>query len=66
LIAKLNNERMLEVESQNDDKQADIREFLENSPFKIHDKPGTHEIMLTRDFGNEKCGPNADHVRKGD
>ncbi|ETI24847.1 hypothetical protein G647_04217 [Cladophialophora carrionii CBS 160.54] len=54
LIAKLNNERQLELQSQTDDKQAIIDEFLENSPFKLHDKPGSHEIVLTRDFGNEK------------
>ncbi|KIW68887.1 hypothetical protein PV04_04801 [Phialophora macrospora] len=54
LIAKLNNERQLELQSQTDDKQAFIDEFLENSPFKLHDKPGSHEIVLTRDFGNEK------------
>jgi complement component 1 Q subcomponent-binding protein len=60
LIAKLNNERQLELQSQTDDKQAIIDEFLENSPFKLHDKPGSHEIVLTRDFGNEKCGRSFD------
>ncbi|EXJ60323.1 hypothetical protein A1O7_04475 [Cladophialophora yegresii CBS 114405] len=54
LIAKLNNERQLELQSQTDDKQAIIDEFLQNSPFKLHDKPGSHEIVLARDFGNEK------------
>jgi len=45
---------MLEVSSQNDDTQTGISEFLENSPFKIQENPGSHEIVLTRDFGNEK------------
>ncbi|KIY03277.1 uncharacterized protein Z520_01744 [Fonsecaea multimorphosa CBS 102226] len=54
LVAKLNNERMLELQSQSDDRLAAINEFLENSPFKVQDKPGSHEIVLTRDFGNEK------------
>ena len=56
LAAKLNSERMLEQQAQNDDRQATINDFLENSPFKIQDKTGSHEIVLTRDFGNEKCG----------
>ncbi|KAJ9603861.1 Mitochondrial acidic protein mam33 [Cladophialophora chaetospira] len=54
LIAKLNNERSLELQSQSDDKQVSIAEYLENSPFQLHDKAGSHEIVLTRDFGNEK------------
>jgi complement component 1 Q subcomponent-binding protein len=30
-----------------------IEEFQQNSPFTIEDKPGTHEIVLKREFGNE-------------
>ena len=58
LAAKLNNERMLELQSSDPDKVATINEFLENGPWQIQDKPGTHEVILTRDFGNEKqvCG----------
>ena len=55
---------MLELESQTDDKHADIKEFLENSPFKIQDKPGSHEIVLTRDFGNEKYEYQPTEVRR--
>jgi len=45
---------MLEQQAQGEEQPSTIAEFLENSPFKIEDKPGSHEIVLTRDFGNEK------------
>jgi complement component 1 Q subcomponent-binding protein len=54
LAEKFNAERTLELESNDESKVAAIEEFLQNSPFKIQDKPGTHEVILTRDFGNEK------------
>lgn len=54
LAAKLNNERMLELQSTDPDKVAAINEFLDNSPWQIQDKSGTHEFTLVRDFGNEK------------
>jgi len=54
LAEKFNAERTLELESNDESKVAAIEEFLQNSPFQIQDKPGTHEVILTRDFGNEK------------
>ncbi|KAI4124558.1 MAG: hypothetical protein LQ347_005691 [Umbilicaria vellea] len=30
-----------------------IRDYLENSPFKLHDTPGQDEVDLTRQYGNE-------------
>lgn len=54
LSEKFNAERSLELESNDSTKAASIEEFLQNSPWKVEDKPGTHEIILTRDFGNEK------------
>lgn len=60
LVAKLNSERSLELQETDADKPAAITEFLENSPFQLHDQPGTHEVVLTRDFGNEKLVPYLD------
>ncbi|EXJ88829.1 hypothetical protein A1O3_01893 [Capronia epimyces CBS 606.96] len=54
LSEKFNAERTLELESNDADKVSSIEEFLQNSLWKIEDKPGTHEVTLTRDFGNEK------------
>lgn len=36
------------------DLSANIKEYLENSPFEIEDKEGNQEVVLTRTFGNEK------------
>lgn len=54
LAEKFNAERTLELESGDESKVTAIEEFLQNSPFKIQDKPGTHEVILSRDFGDEK------------
>ncbi|KAL2441957.1 hypothetical protein ABEF95_016945 [Exophiala dermatitidis] len=54
LSEKFNAERSLELESNDSSKLATIEEFQQNSPWKIEDKPGTHEVTLTREFGNEK------------
>ncbi|KIX00683.1 uncharacterized protein Z518_09748 [Rhinocladiella mackenziei CBS 650.93] len=54
LAEKFNSERMLELESNNPNKPASIEEFLQTSPWQIEDIPGTHEVVLRRDFGNEK------------
>ena len=31
-----------------------IREYMENTEFKIQDTPGQEEVVLTRTFGDEK------------
>jgi hypothetical protein len=55
LAAKLANERDLELSSQGNEKEDSIKDFFENSPFKVVDKAGSHEVTLTREFGNEQC-----------
>lgn len=55
LVDKLESE----IISENEMKEADelptsIKEFLENTPFKITDTPGKEDVVLTRNFGDEK------------
>lgn len=55
LVAKLQSEISMEDEIKEDaDLSANIKEYLENSPFQIEDKPGHQEVVLTRTFGDEK------------
>lgn len=39
---------------EDDDLSANIKEYLENSPFELEDKPGNQDVVLTRTFGDEK------------
>ncbi|KAF2011748.1 mitochondrial glyco protein [Aaosphaeria arxii CBS 175.79] len=55
LVAKLQNEIAIEEDMKEDeDLSANIKEYLETSPFEIEDKPGQQEVILTRTFGDEK------------
>ncbi|KAL3426264.1 regulatory protein SUAPRGA1 [Phlyctema vagabunda] len=55
LIAKIESEIQMENEMKDaDPTPASITEYLENSPFKITDTPGQEEVILTRQFGDEK------------
>lgn len=55
LVAKLQSEISMEEDmNQDDDLAANIKEYLDNSPFKIEDKPGHQDVVLTRTFGDEK------------
>ncbi|KAL6707369.1 Mitochondrial acidic protein mam33 [Coniothyrium glycines] len=55
LVAKLQSEISMEEDMKEDeDLSANIKEYLENSPFEIEDKPGHQEVVLTRTYGNEK------------
>ncbi|KAF2000398.1 regulatory protein-like protein suaprga1 [Amniculicola lignicola CBS 123094] len=55
LVAKLQSEISMEEEIKDDDDlSSNIKEYLENSPFEITDKPGHQEVVLTRTFGDEK------------
>ena len=55
LSEKFNHERQLELESRDTNKVSDtISDFQQNGPWKVQDKPGTHEVVLTREFGNEQ------------
>lgn len=31
-----------------------IKDFLENGPFELKDTPGMQDVVLTRNYGNEK------------
>lgn len=31
-----------------------VKDFLENGPFEIKDTPGMQDVVLTRNYGNEK------------
>jgi len=54
LVAKLQSEIALEEDVHEDaDLSANIKEYLENSPFEVTDQPGHHQVMLTRTFGDE-------------
>ncbi|KAF2849305.1 regulatory protein-like protein suaprga1 [Plenodomus tracheiphilus IPT5] len=54
LVAKLQSEISMEEDmKEDDDLSANIKEYLENSPFEIEDKPGHQEVVLTRTFGDE-------------
>lgn len=48
--AELELEKMRDVD---DDMPLSVKEFLENGPFRIVDKPGEEEVELIRQFGDE-------------
>ncbi|KAE9572545.1 Mitochondrial acidic protein MAM33 [Colletotrichum fructicola] len=55
LLAKLESELSFEDEvKQNEQLPASVKDFLDNSPFELHDTPGKEEVKLTRKFGEEK------------
>lgn len=55
LVAKLQSEISMEEDMKEDeDLSANIKEYLENSPFEVQDKAGHQEVVLTRSFGDEK------------
>jgi complement component 1 Q subcomponent-binding protein len=55
LVAKLQSEISMEEDmKEDDDLSANIKEYLENSPFELEDKAGNQEVILTRTFGDEK------------
>lgn len=55
LSEKLNQERSLEVESNDTTRlPEDIQDFLDNSSWRLLDEPGTDEVTITKEFGNEK------------
>ncbi|KAF2738217.1 regulatory protein-like protein suaprga1 [Polyplosphaeria fusca] len=54
LVAKLQSEITLEEDLKEDgDLTTNIKEYLENSPFEIEDKPGHEEVILKRTMGDE-------------
>lgn len=53
-MAKLQSEITMEEEMRDDENYStNIRDYLENSPFELEEKPGQEEIVLTRKFGDE-------------
>jgi len=55
LVAKIQSEISMEEDmKEDDDLSANIKEYLENSPFEIEDKAGNQEVILSRTFGDEK------------
>lgn len=55
LIAKLESE--LEMENEMKDQEGiptSVKDYLENGPFEIIDTPGQEDVVLTRQFGDEK------------
>ncbi|KAK7757354.1 Mitochondrial acidic protein mam33 [Diatrype stigma] len=53
LSSKLESELQFENEVKSDEVPASVKDFLENSPFKLKDVPGKEDVFLTRKFGNE-------------
>lgn len=54
LAAKIQSELELEkMREADDDMPLSVKEFLENGPFRIVDKPGEEEVELIRQFGDE-------------
>jgi complement component 1 Q subcomponent-binding protein len=55
LIQKLKSEIQVEKETAEDaGVPTSIKDYLQNSPFKIIDVPGQEDVILTRQFGGEK------------
>ncbi|KAF6828919.1 regulatory protein SUAPRGA1 [Colletotrichum plurivorum] len=55
LVAKLESELQYEDEvKQTEQLPASVKDFLENSPFELHDTPGKEDVKLIRKFGEEK------------
>ncbi|TVY75871.1 Mitochondrial acidic protein MAM33 [Lachnellula suecica] len=55
LIAKLESE--LEMENEMKDQEGlppSVKDYLENGPFEVIDTPGQEDVVLTRQFGDEK------------
>jgi len=57
LVAKLESEYNVESNSR-DAEEVDfsqtVKDYLDNSPFQIHDAPGHEEVVLTRKFNEEE------------
>lgn len=54
LAAKLEREREVEIESADPSQPSpEVEAFKQNSDWEIVDHPGTHEITLSKTFGNE-------------
>ena len=55
MIAKLDSEIQMEQEMKEEsDIPTSVKDYLENGPFEIIDTPGQEEVILVRQFGDEK------------
>ncbi|PHH76296.1 hypothetical protein CDD82_4058 [Ophiocordyceps australis] len=55
LSCKLDSELQIEEELRNGEQQpTSVKDFLENSPFELVDKPGQDTVKLVRKFGDEQ------------
>jgi complement component 1 Q subcomponent-binding protein len=54
LVAKIQSEISLEEGYDSEELSENIKEYLENSPFTVEEKPGHQEVVLRRTFGDEK------------
>ena len=54
LSAKLASEIAFEQDVKGDPLPPSIKDFLDNSPFELQDIAGKEEVVLTRNYGNEK------------
>ncbi|KAF2433721.1 mitochondrial glyco protein [Tothia fuscella] len=54
LVAKLESEYNIERDIKNENEyNLTIKEYIDNSPFEIHDTPGEEEVVLTRKYNDE-------------
>jgi len=54
LVAKLQSEITLEEEQQEDGIRGNLKEYLDNSEFKLEDVAGQEDVALSRTYGDEK------------
>ncbi|CAG8958641.1 hypothetical protein HYFRA_00009958 [Hymenoscyphus fraxineus] len=55
LIVKLDSELQMEKEMKlQEGVPTSVKDYIENGPFEVIDTPGQEEVVLTRQFGNEK------------
>ncbi|RUS13226.1 mitochondrial glyco protein, partial [Endogone sp. FLAS-F59071] len=54
LMHKLDEEITYERSTQENGTPKFVKNFLKNNSFKIEDRPGHDEVIMSRDFGNEK------------
>jgi complement component 1 Q subcomponent-binding protein len=54
LLAKLESEIQMEEEMKDEELPTSVKDYLENGPFEIIDTPGEEDVVLTRQFGDEK------------
>ena len=55
LAAKLDSELSIEKDVRDSSElPSHLKEFLDNSAFQVEDQNGTEDVIMTREFGDEK------------